>query len=96
MHRLERAAYDVILMDVQMPEMDGLETSRAVCSRWPVGQRPRIIAMTAEAMEGDRERCIAAGMDDFLAKPITLEALTVALAHQRARVQASAAPPTAA
>src|SRR5262249_61340825 len=75
LERLERVPYDVVLMDVQMPGMDGLEASRAVCARWPSGQRPRIIAMTAEAMEGDRERCLAAGMDDYLAKPIRLEEL---------------------
>jgi CheY-like chemotaxis protein len=79
MHRLEQATYDVILMDVQMPGMDGLETSRTVCSRWPVGQRPRIIAMTAEAMQGDRERCLAAGMDDYLVKPVRLDELRRAL-----------------
>jgi len=83
LERLEHAAYDVILMDVQMPGMDGLETSRAVCARWPRGQRPRIIATTAEAMEGDRERCLAAGMDDYLAKPIRLEELRRALAECR-------------
>jgi signal transduction histidine kinase/DNA-binding response OmpR family regulator/HPt (histidine-containing phosphotransfer) domain-containing protein len=77
--RLERAPYDVILMDVQMPGMDGLEASRAVCSRWPPGRRPRIIAMTAEAMEGDRERCLAAGMDDYLVKPVRLDELRRAL-----------------
>jgi len=83
LERLERAPYDVVLMDVQMPGMDGLEASRAVCARWPSGQRPRIIAMTAEAMEGDRERCLAAGMDDYLAKPIRLEELRRALAEVR-------------
>jgi CheY-like chemotaxis protein/HPt (histidine-containing phosphotransfer) domain-containing protein len=76
---LEQAGYNVILMDVQMPEMDGLEASRAVCRRWPTGQRPRIIAMTAEAMQGDRELCLAAGMDDHLAKPVRLDELKRAL-----------------
>jgi CheY-like chemotaxis protein len=81
--RLERAPYDVILMDVQMPAMDGLEASRAVCRRWPPERRPRIVAMTAEAMEGDRERCLAAGMDDYLVKPVRLEELRRALAACR-------------
>jgi CheY-like chemotaxis protein len=62
--------WDVILMDVQMPELDGLDASRRICERWPAGVRPRIIAMTANAMQGDRERCIEAGMDDYLAKPV--------------------------
>jgi len=77
--RLAASRYDVVLMDVQMPEMDGLEASRAICARWPSGERPRIVAMTAEAMQGDRERCIAAGMDDYVVKPIRLEDLARAL-----------------
>jgi signal transduction histidine kinase/DNA-binding response OmpR family regulator len=77
--RLARAPYDVVLMDVQMPEMNGLEASRAICARWPVSERPRIIAMTAEAMEGDRESCLAAGMDDYLVKPVSLDQLRRAL-----------------
>ena len=66
-----RQRYDVILMDVQMPEMDGLEAAANVVKRWPSPKdRPWIIAVTANAMRGDRERCLAAGMDDYLTKPI--------------------------
>ena len=83
--RLDHGVYDVILMDVQMPEMDGLEASRIICSRWPSGQRPRIIAMTAEAMQGDREKCLAAGMDDYIVKPVTLDRLGAALAKCQPR-----------
>jgi PAS domain S-box-containing protein len=72
---LERQSYDVILMDVQMPEMDGLEASRAIHEDWPAEQRPRIVAMTANAMQGDREECLAAGMDDYLTKPIQVKTL---------------------
>ncbi len=79
LERLESAAYDVVLMDVQMPEMNGLEASRAICARWPAERRPRIIAMTAEAMQGDRETCLGAGMDDYLVKPVRLEELARAL-----------------
>jgi signal transduction histidine kinase/DNA-binding response OmpR family regulator len=76
---IERQAYDVVLMDVQMPEMDGLEASRRICARWGRGARPTIVAMTANAMEGDRQQCLAAGMDDYLTKPIRVERLMEAL-----------------
>ena len=76
---VERKPYDVVLMDVQMPEMDGLEASRRITSRWPAGERPRIVAMTANAMQGDREACLAAGMDDDVTKPIRVDALVAAL-----------------
>ena len=77
---IERQAYDVVLMDVQMPEMDGLEASRRIVARWPNGHRPRIVAMTANAMQGDREACLSAGMDDYITKPIRVEQLVAALA----------------
>jgi signal transduction histidine kinase/CheY-like chemotaxis protein len=76
---LAHRPYDVVLMDVQMPEMDGLEATRHIVERWPNDKRPRIVAMTANAMQGDREACIAAGMDDYLTKPIRVEALVQAL-----------------
>ena len=76
---VERQPYDVILMDVQMPELDGLEATRRICARWPRDQRPQIIAMTANAMQGDREMCLQAGMDDYISKPIRIAELTAAL-----------------
>jgi len=82
---LEREPYDVVLMDVQMPEMDGLEASRRICERWPPDSRPRIVAMTANAMMEDREACVAAGMDDYVAKPVRPEELAGALARAKAR-----------
>src|SRR6185436_5862075 len=81
---IERQTYDVVLMDVQMPEMDGLEASRRITARWPNGGRPRIVAMTANAMQGDREACLAAGMDDYVVKPIRVDALVEALLQVKA------------
>jgi CheY-like chemotaxis protein len=76
---LERQQYDLVLMDVQMPEMDGLEAARAICQRWPRSARPRLIAVTANAMQGDRELCLEAGMDDYISKPIRVNELVAAL-----------------
>jgi CheY-like chemotaxis protein len=76
---IQRQKYDVVLMDVQMPELDGLEASRQICTRWDPTNRPRIVAMTANAMQGDRELCLEAGMDDYLAKPIRVDELVLAL-----------------
>ncbi len=89
--------YDVILMDVQMPVMDGLAAARHLSEEWPPEQRPWIIAVTANAMAGDRERCLQAGMNDYLAKPIRLEAiyqaLTMAAEERRSNPRAEAAHP---
>jgi CheY-like chemotaxis protein len=82
---LVRQTYDVVLMDVQMPEMDGLEASRCINAQWPATKRPRIVAMTANAMQGDREMCLAAGMDDYITKPIRVDQLVEALMRVPAR-----------
>ncbi len=83
---LRRQTYDVVLMDVQMPEMDGLSTTRQIHQDWPFVDRPHIIAMTAGAMEGDREECLNAGMDDYLSKPIRVEKLIQSLMKCQPRV----------
>jgi len=94
---LERQPYDVILMDVQMPEMDGLQATRAIRNRGPEApgpgpSAPYIVAMTANAMQGDREICLAAGMDDYISKPIDPAQLAAALG--RAPGSGDSAPAT--
>jgi GAF domain-containing protein/CheY-like chemotaxis protein len=81
---VERQLYDVILMDVQMPEMDGLDATRNIRNLVDATQ-PHIIAMTANALEGDREMCIAAGMDDYISKPIRVNELVQALTRAERR-----------
>jgi CheY-like chemotaxis protein len=76
---LRKKQYDLIFMDVQMPEMDGLETTRRICLDYAAEKRPRIVAMTANAMSGDREQCLEAGMDDYLSKPVRKEDLLSAI-----------------
>jgi CheY-like chemotaxis protein len=76
---LERQPYDVVLMDIQMPELDGLAATRRIRQQTANDSKPWIIAMTANAMQGDREMCLAAGMNDYVSKPIRIERLVAAL-----------------
>jgi len=83
---LERQPYDLILMDMQMPEMDGLEATRRIRRQWPGQKGPRIVAMTANATQDDYQACMNAGMDDYLAKPIRVKELTAALGKCQVRL----------
>lgn len=78
---LRRQSYDVVLLDVRMPELDGLETARRI--RRQEGEQPWLIAMTANALQGDRERCLEAGMDDYVSKPVQVRDLRKALLRSR-------------
>ena len=71
---LEPQHYDIILMDVRMPEMNGLAATGIIRQRWP-DKKPLIIAFAAHCLEGDREKCLEAGMDDYVSKPIKREDL---------------------
>lgn len=86
---LKRQSYDVILMDVNMPEMDGLTATTHIYQSVMSEERPRIIAMTANAMQGDREKCLDVGMDDYVTKPINIQELVVALENSEPRTTES-------
>ena len=73
------ADYDLVLMDLQMPVMDGLEATKIIRSTLPKNKQPYIMAITANAMEGDRQRCLDNGMNDYLAKPLTMTTLGLSL-----------------
>ena len=88
----ERQAYDAALLDVQMPEVDGLEVARVLRQRQADGRRPYLIAVTANVLQGDREQCLEAGMDDYISKPLQRDVLAAALERARTR-HARSAPP---
>jgi CheY-like chemotaxis protein len=88
----EQGAYDIIFMDVQMPEMDGFEATRALRRQGALNQNTPVIAMTAHAMKGDRERCLAEGMDDYVAKPVKRDTLLGMVKQWRHRSSAAEVP----
>ncbi len=89
--RIQR--FDAIILDVQMPDMDGLTAAREICRLFPKEKRPWILAMTANALEGDREKCLAAGMDDYLSKPVRTNELAAALRRAYDRQPSPPPPP---
>ncbi|MFA5835023.1 MAG: PAS domain S-box protein [Bacteroidota bacterium] len=78
---IKQNRYDIVFMDLHMPEMDGLEATKTIMNASDIVTRPKIIAMTADAMSGDREKCIDAGMDDYISKPVRLDGLRDMLIH---------------
>lgn len=89
---IDRGTFDVVLLDIQMPELDGLATARRLCAERPRHRRPWLIAMTANALTGDREACFAAGVDDFVSKPVRSDVLQTALVHAWDQRTTRAAP----
>ena len=87
-----KKTYDLVLMDMQMPELDGPGAAREICARYPAEARPRIVAMTAGASSADRDTCLAAGMDEFVTKPVRLQDLRRTLLSTTVGSQAAALP----
>lgn len=92
---LRRHQYDLVLMDVRMPEMDGIEATRCICQEWHAERRPRIVALTAGVMPEERQACMNAGVDEFLVKPAVRAQLVQALERCRS-IQAQDTPPVSA
>jgi PAS domain S-box-containing protein len=82
---LRRQPYDLVFLDIQMPEMDGLEAAHRIREEWGRTKGPRLVAMTASAMKGDRDDCLAAGIDDYVSKPVQIASLQKALMESRKR-----------
>jgi CheY-like chemotaxis protein len=82
---LERQVFDVVFMDVHMPEMDGLEATRRIVEKWPRHERPPIFAMTASVLEDERERCLEVGMEGFVTKPVNVKELAALLEKLQTR-----------
>ncbi|MCJ7443592.1 MAG: response regulator [Methanotrichaceae archaeon] len=82
---IESKHYDIIIMDIMMPEMDGLETTMAICDSMALGEQPYIIAITACVLTNSMKLCINAGMDDYLSKPFSMEELQIAINKFQAR-----------
>jgi CheY-like chemotaxis protein len=78
---VENNHYDIVIMDVVMPEMDGIEATRTITDKYPVADRPKIVALTADTSDREKERCRDAGMDDYLSKPVRLDELYSVLAQ---------------
>ncbi len=70
---MERQPYDIVLMDIRMPQMNGFDATKVIRERWPKAEQPKIIAITAYALDGDREKCLQSGMDDYIGKPVVID-----------------------
>ncbi|PTX90650.1 response regulator [Opitutus sp. ER46] len=87
--------YDLVLMDLQMPEMDGFEATRQIRARVGADHQPKIVALTANAMQGDREMCVAAGMDDYISKPVKMHEISAAIRRHFSPAPTVASSPAA-